>query len=206
MGKIIEGRETYLETVRFSAEDFANEDDQDQYTGGGSLEIIDDAVTEETPPEIEDQEAYSVSSYRTRLQEMRRPIFMRLKMNMRDMKNILRGGSMKEEDVSNLRRLFTDDVTSLLQEASEIAKAKGGRTVDLVLKLNSLGDKEITKAGRSLGLVLRKVNRIRDRMKFIPKRQQEELNAALSKLIGLIVDSVFDTNVNLKTYRGLENE
>ena len=36
---------------------------------------------------------------------------------------------------------------------------QGGQTVDLILKLNTLNNPEITKAGRQLGLTLRQVNR-----------------------------------------------
>lgn len=196
MSKIINGRETYLEEVRFSTEDLYSPEDQENFSEEGSLDIIDDSITTELPP----QEAYSISSYRVRLNEMRRPIFIRMKRNMRDCKSLMEGGSMESEELARLKRLFTDDITSLIQEASEIARA-GGRTIDLVLRLNSLGIPELNRTGREFGMTMRKVNRIRDRMKFIPKRQQEELNASLTKLVAVIVDNTFGTT-NVKTYKG----
>jgi hypothetical protein len=68
--------------------------------------------------------------------------------------------------------------------------------------MNTLGDQEISKAGRQFGMTIRRINRIREKMKFIPKMQQEELNASLVSLVSLITNYTFD-KTDVKTYGGI---
>lgn len=204
--KIINGQECYYEEVRFSIEDFhqstSDEGAQTTYSDEEVTPYIQEVQHQENYCEALEQEVYSVATYRTRLQESERPIFMRLKLMIRDVKQLVVTGNLDIKRRERLKRIFTDDLTSLLQEASDMAANKqGGQTVDLILKLNTLGNPEITKAGRQLGILLRQINRIREKMKFIPKLQQEKLNATLVQLISLITADVFDST-NLKTYGG----
>lgn len=187
--KLINGEQCYYSEVRFSIDDFHG-DDQSLYSDGfeNNQYIV----------EVPNQDEYSVSSYRTRIMEAERPIFMRLKIMIRDVKMIVSSSNLEDKKRQALKRLFTDDLTSLIQEASDLTRGTN-QTIDLVLKLNSLNNKEITAAGRQFGITLRQINRIRERMGFLPKMQQEKLNSALVTLIGLIVSFVFDS-VNIKTY------
>lgn len=146
-----------------------------------------------------DQNEFSAASYRVRLQEMKRPVFMRLKIMVRDTKMMMKSGNLDEKEVRNLKRLFTDDLTSLIQESLEMTRSGSGQTVDLILKLNTLGNKEITDAGRNFGRSMRRINRIREKMGFIPKMQQDELNSSLTGLVAKINALVF-SQTDLKTY------
>lgn len=209
--KIINGKECYYEEVRFSIEDFHQEapkdGEQTTYSEEEKLPYIQEVQNNFSQADEEEvQELYSVATYRVRIQESERPIFMRLKLMIRDVKMLVKNGNLDEKKRARLKRLFTDDLTALLQEASDMSRNKqGGQTVDLILKLNTLNNPEITKAGRQLGLTLRQVNRIREKMNFIPKLQQEKLNSVLVSLISLITTDVFDS-VNLKTYGGFVSD
>jgi hypothetical protein len=154
-------------------------------------------VNSETP-----QEQYSVASYRARLMEMERPIFMRFKLMIRDTK-MLANSNLDEKKMRYLRRIFTDDLMNLIQEAVDQTRSgQGGQTVDLILKMNTLGNREISQAGRKFGMTIRRINRIREKMNFIPKMQQEELNSSLTQLVSLIVSQTFD-QTDVKTYGGV---
>lgn len=197
--KIINGRECYYEEVKFSIDDFHQESDDTQATYN---EEDQSPYIQEVKVLDPNQELYSVATYRVRIQEAERPIFVRLKLMLRDAKMLVRTGNLDEKKMERLKRLFTDDLTALLQEAADSSRNKqGGQTVDMILKLNTLNNAEITKAGRELGIILRQINRIREKMNFIPKLQQEKLNAVLVNLISLITNDVFNST-NLKTYGG----
>lgn len=194
--KIIDGVQCTFSEERFSIEEFHKEDQEQFSDGKGQAPYIQVANPEPS------QDEYSVASYRVRIQEMDRPIFMRFKLMIRDAKMLVKNGNLDEKKMRYFRRIFTDDLTSLIQEAAEQARANSGQTIDLILKINTLGNQEITKSGRKFGLAMRKINRIREKMNFIPKMQQEELNSTLTALVSQIVSSVFD-ETNIKTYGGI---
>lgn len=194
--KIIDGVQCTFSEERFSIEEFHKEDQEQFSDGQGQAPYIQVANPEPS------QDEYSVASYRVRIQEMDRPIFMRFKIMIRDAKMLVKNGNLDEKKMRYFRRIFTDDLTSLIQEAAEQARANSGQTIDLILKINTLGNQEITKSGRKFGLAMRKINRIREKMNFIPKMQQEELNSTLTALVSQIVSSVFD-ETNIKTYGGI---
>lgn len=194
--KIIDGVQCTFSEERFSIEEFHKEDQEQFSDGQGQAPYIQVANPEPS------QDEYSIASYRVRIQEMDRPIFMRFKIMIRDAKMLVKNGNLDEKKMRYFRRIFTDDLTSLIQEAAEQARANSGQTIDLILKINTLGNQEITKSGRKFGLAMRKINRIREKMNFIPKMQQEELNSTLTALVSQIVSSVFD-ETNIKTYGGI---
>lgn len=194
--KIIDGVQCTFSEERFSIEEFHKEDQEQFSDGQGQAPYIQVANPEPS------QDEYSIASYRVRIQEMDRPIFMRFKLMIRDAKMLVKNGNLDEKKMRYFRRIFTDDLTSLIQEAAEQARANSGQTIDLILKINTLGNQEITKSGRKFGLAMRKINRIREKMNFIPKMQQEELNSTLTALVSQIVSSVFD-ETNIKTYGGI---
>lgn len=193
--KIINGVQCTFSEERFGIDEF-HEGDQENFTEGQQKTYV-----EEVDPESP-QEHYSVASYRVRMMEMERPIFMRFKMMIRDVK-LMSKQNLDEKQQRYLRRIFTDDLMNLVQEAVDHTRnGQGGQTVDLILKLNTLGDQEISKAGRKFGMTIRRINRIREKMNFIPKMQQEELNASLVSLVGLITNHVFD-KTDVKIYGGI---
>jgi hypothetical protein len=194
--KIINGVQCFFSEERFGIDEF-HEDDQANFTEGQSQETYVQEVSSETP-----QEQYSVASYRARLMEMERPIFMRFKLMIRDTK-MLANSNLDEKKMRYLRRIFTDDLMNLIQEAVDQTRSgQGGQTVDLILKMNTLGNREISQAGRKFGMTIRRINRIREKMNFIPKMQQEELNSSLTQLVSLIVSQTFD-QTDVKTYGGV---
>jgi hypothetical protein len=192
--KIINGVQCTFSEERFSIEEFHEEEGQQNFSEGQDNYVQEVA---EAP-----QENYSVASYRVRIMEMERPIFMRFKMMIRDAK-LMMHQNLDEKQQRYLRRIFTDDLMNLIQEAvDQTRNNQGGQTIDLILKLNTLGDQEISKAGRKFGMTIRRINRIREKMKFIPKMQQEELNASLVSLVSLITNYTFD-KTDVKTYGGV---
>lgn len=194
--KIINGVQCFFSEERFGIDEF-HEDDQASFTEGQGQESYVQEVTSEAP-----QEQYSVASYRARLMEMERPIFMRFKLMIRDTK-MLANSNLDEKKMRYLRRIFTDDLMNLIQEAVDQTRSgQGGQTVDLILKMNTLGNREISQAGRKFGMTIRRINRIREKMNFIPKMQQEELNSSLTQLVSLIVSYTFD-QTDVKTYGGV---
>jgi len=194
--KIINGVQCTFSEERFGIDEF-HEDSQENFAEGQGNAPYVQEVSSETP-----QEHYSVASYRVRIMEMERPLFMRFKFMIRDAKLIAKQ-NLDEKQQRYLRRIFTDDLMNLIQEAvDQTRNGHGGQTVDLILKMNTLGDQEISKAGRQFGMTIRRINRIREKMKFIPKMQQEELNASLVSLVSLITNYTFD-KTDVKTYGGI---
>lgn len=199
--KVINGQNCYFEEVRFSIEDFHDRNDQEAFAEGATTPYIQEVKDSATEPS---QDSYSASTYRVRVMESERPIFMQLKYMIRDVKLV--ASSLREEKkVQMLKRIMTDDITSILQRATELARTSGGgRTVDMMLKLSSFGNPELTKAGKQLGLVLRQTDRIRTHMGYIPKYNQEKLNASLSQVITILVSLAFDAT-DVKKYQGFIN-
>jgi hypothetical protein len=121
--KIINGVQCTFSEERFGIDEF-HEDSQENFTEGqGNVPYVQE-VASETP-----QEQYSVASYRVRIMEMERPLFMRFKFMIRDAKLIAKQ-NLDEKQQRYLRRIFTDDLMNLIQEAvDQTRNGHGGQTV-----------------------------------------------------------------------------